>query len=230
MIDIHTHILPNIDDGCESVEEAVELLKEEYKYGVKKVILTPHYRKNEFDYTKQNLIDKFNNFVSQVKDISEIPSLYLGQEIFCESDIYNKIESNKIITLNNSKAILIEFSTVDDYDIADFVYNLKVMGYIPIIAHIERYKYLDEIKIANIKSDGGLIQVNAETLIGIRGLSAKKYALKLIKLGLVDFISSDMHYGRINTIKKAYKVVKRKFGSKKAEELFNLNAEKYIFN
>ena len=230
MVDIHSHILPMIDDGSTSALESISLLKEEYNKGVTDVIFTPHYRKGEFEYSKTEILEKFENFKKSIENEKDIPSIYIGQEVFCDDTIYSLIESKQIVALNNKDKILVEFNYTTTTDIADYVYNIKMYGYTPIVAHIERYSYIDKYAVIAIRENGGLIQVNANTIVGKLGKNAQVFVLRLIKDGLVDFVSSDIHYGRENLLLEAYNIVKKKFGEKVANNLFTENAQKYILN
>ena len=230
MIDIKTHILPFIDDGSNLLTKSIEMLKKAYELGITDVFLTPHYRPCEYEYSKKTLIEKYNDFLKSIKGIEEIPKIYLGQEIYCDYSIYNRIENNEIMPLGNGKSILVEFNDNEETDVADYVYNFNILGFTPIIAHVERYSYLDMQKIISIRKNGGLIQVNAHAVIGILGKHVQSYVLKLIKKGLVDFIASDYHYGSENYLKEAYNFIKKKFKSKVADTLFINNAKKYILN
>ena len=119
---------------------------------------------------------------------------------------------------------MLEFSTKNENDIAEAVYTCVEKGFIPIIAHIERYYYAN-IEIAKeIKELGGFIQVNAGSVCGKFG-PYKRKATALIKAGLVDFVASDVHFKRTNYMLKAYNVAVKKFGRETADKLFTENAK-----
>ena len=121
MVDIHTHILPNVDDGSKSIEISIELLKEEIKNGVKDIVLTPHQNENEMDNKK--LKELFLKFKDEVKDLGL--NLYLGSEIYYYKNLKNDIE--RITTMNDSKYILIEFSIkfISKFNICHIRYKAK---------------------------------------------------------------------------------------------------------
>lgn len=185
MIDIHTHILPNVDDGADSNELALYLLKQEIKEGVTKVILTPHQNKQSLD--KEGLTKKFNEFKELVKDLPL--ELYLGSEVYYYSGLKEDLDNNKILTLNDSKYVLVEFSTRVEYNIKDILYDLSIKGYKPIIAHIERYDYLTYDDYFEI-SKYALIQVNSKSFFQ---KNYKKICKFLLKNSLIDFVASDCH-------------------------------------
>ncbi len=229
MTDIHCHLLPSVDDGGYNLRQSLEKLKAMSLSGVSKVILTPHGFDGERKNTPEFLTERFNAFTAQVKNAGIDIKLYLGEEIAFDKSFYR--QKDGFLTLAESKALLVEFPTVLNYDIADDVYNLAAMGFKPIVAHVERYgvafngAYLEEIKSA-----GGFTQINADTVLKRRGESAYKKCVKFIKSGLIDFIASDTHKFRTPSLKDAELVVVKKCGEEAAADLFYRNAEKIIFN
>lgn len=225
MIDIHSHVLPFVDDGSNDNEKSLELLKTLVEQGVSKVICTPHYKRDIYELSTSLIKKRFNEFCALVKE-REIPiELYLGSEILCEQGVYDLIRENKVLSLNGSKYVLLEFDYFNYADIVDYAYNIKTMGYIPVIAHIERYSYLSAKRLIELREMGALIQVNSSSITGESGKEFMKKAFATIKAGFVDFIASDAHVGRNVSIQKAYKIIKRKFGTSVAEDLFINNAE-----
>ena len=219
MIDIHTHILYGVDDGSENLETSKLLIEEEIKNNVDIVILTPH--QNQESKNKDELINRFESFKKEFSDYNI--SFYLGSEIYYYSNMIDDLKDGKLLTINNSKYVLVEFSTEIETDITNIVYDLKINGYIPIIAHIERYPYLDLKSYDEIKKNGGLIQINSKSFE--RKIYNKKLKY-LLKKDLVDFISSDCHNAKRNCdFEYAKKYIAKKFKNK-YEKFFN---NKFIF-
>lgn len=219
MIDIHTHILYGVDDGSENLETSKLLIEEEIKNNVDIVILTPH--QNQESKNKDELINRFESFKKEFSDYNI--SFYLGSEIYYYSNMIDDLKDGKLLTINNSKYVLVEFSTEIETDITNIVYDLKINGYIPIIAHIERYPYLDLKSYDEIKKNGGLIQINSKSFE--RKIYNKKLKY-LLKKDLVDFISSDCHNAKRNCdFEYAKKYITKKFKNK-YEKFFN---NKFIF-
>lgn len=227
MIDIHTHILPFIDDGSPSDSISINMLEECAKQGITDIILTPHYR-NAFKLTPSETEKAFQKFNKKVLEQNLPINLYLGQEIFVEKDYKKVFKENKILTLNNTKFVLIEFDYFTDQDIVEVVYELKRKGFISIVAHIERYVSADLEVALEVKNLGGYIQVNAESIVGETKRFYKKFIKKLFKNGLVDFVSSDIHYDRMNYMSQARRYVEKKFGKQTAEDVFINNAKMII--
>ncbi|MBO5713527.1 MAG: hypothetical protein J6R88_04950 [Clostridia bacterium] len=228
MVDVHSHILPFVDDGCSTLEEALTLLGDHVAQGVKTFILTPHYRKEEYEPSVEELKRVFNDFEKAVAEKFPNVKLYLGEEIFCDMNVYSLLKEGKVIPIGNTNKVLLEFNYTAFTDIADFAYNVMYSGYTPIIAHIERYEYVKRIdQIVEMKENGALIQVNAESLLDP---VLRKRIFILIKNGLIDFISSDAHYSRKACAKEAYKIIAKKFSREIADNLFFKNAENLILN
>ena len=173
MIDIHTHILPNVDDGSKSLDISKKLIEEDIKYGVDTIILTPH--QNKLNLNKELIINEFNKFKNEVKDYNI--NIYLGSEIYYYDELLKDLDQNKIITMNKTNII-------------DSLYDIKLKGYKVIIAHIERYSYLSFHDIINIHKEGYLIQVNTKSF---ERKEHKKLIKFLLKNDLIDFISTDCH-------------------------------------
>ena len=228
IVDIHSHLMPNVDDGSPSLDLSLDFLKKQSEVGVKKVILTPHQKADIYNTPTSVLKESFLHFQSKAKE-SGIPiELYLGQEIYCDCDIYDNLKNNKILTLNDTKYLLLEFNYFVETDIADYVYNIKTLGYTPIIAHIERYTYLDWNTLYDLKLLGALLQVNASSITGESGCKIKKHIMHAIGKGMIDFVASDTHITRKTHLDKAYKIVSKTFGNKVADDLFYNNANNIL--
>lgn len=227
MIDIHAHVLPFVDDGSKSFAQSLEMLKQAVSQGVTDMVLTPHFDKN-YKTSKEQLTCTFKSLVSQVKDANININLYLGREIYVDCDVKKLIASDEVLTLNGTKFVLIEFDTNEDFDIAEAVYELTKTGYKPIVAHFERYDYADVSVAEEIKSLGGYIQVNSDSIIRKTKNKYLRKVKNLFKEGLVDFVATDVHEFRKNNIKKAEEYVTKKFGEKVARAVFFENARKII--
>jgi protein-tyrosine phosphatase len=228
MIDVHSHILQEIDDGCASIDRSIVLIKDELLNGVDKIFLTPHYNNGKEFNTIDKISEKYQKLLEKLKEENINVSLYLGQEYFVDDDFYKLLKEGNLVTLNKTKYVLVEFPYFDETDILDHIYKIISFGYIPIIAHIERYAYLDWNLLIELKMAGALMQVNASCIIGEYGRKMKKLALSAIKDGLVNFIASDIHDSRRNYMRKAYDKVAKKLGVDFAEKVFNKNAQNLI--
>lgn len=231
MIDIHTHILPCVDDGAQSMEEALELVKTAYSHGVTDIILTPHnMHKGQYDVHPTRLREIFEDLKKNVLE-HQIPiNLYLGNEIYLSSRIVERLQKGDSLTLNQTNYILFEFSMMKEYpDAEEVLYDIAAAGYKVILAHPERYDYCKTVDdILRYKKYGAQIQINASAITGLYGKKVQKVVFKLLKLDEVDYISSDTHAHRKYTFKEAYDIVKKKFGIEIAKKIFNENPKVLI--
>lgn len=222
MIDIHSHIIPNVDDGSDSLEKSLLLIEEEFKLGVTDVICTPHFRKGVFQPTVSEIKENFQLLSSANKTPV---NLYLGQEISVFSGMYSLVKSGELLTMNSKPYVLLEFPYAKCSNLTEMVYDAKYSGFTPIIAHIERYEYVKPTVIEKLKQIGAVIQVNADSLISKKLKRYGKRVKQYIKDGYVDIVASDIHATRQNYLKEAYLFVEKNFGEQTAQELFNENAK-----
>jgi protein-tyrosine phosphatase len=222
MIDIHTHLLPFVDDGVNDYNEAIEILIDLQHQGVEHLFVTPHYyRLRNYLSTYQENLVIFNQLKEMVEDKNLSIKLYLANEIKFSKDIFKEIESGLVHPLKD-QMYLIEFSVKSSaYEISEAVFNMVVKGYTPIIAHVERYLQLSKDDVFELKRLGALVQVNASSLLGKHGGKEKRYVKTLINQDLVDFIASDSHQLNANLMLDGYRYVEKKFSKDKADQLFN---------
>ena len=204
MIDIHTHILPEIDDGAESLEEAYEMALMAVRSGVKALVATPH-SNQEFgilDYEKKRQEKAFLE-LEQVLFKENVPlKLYRGMEIWGSVDIAEKIKSGKLITLNQTPYVLIECGFDEEpWWIEAMAEELKGIGLIPILAHPERYFCVQEDPnlLYEWRAQGVRTQMNKGSILGRFGREVERTAEILLKNRLFTCIASDAHHADIRT-------------------------------
>ena len=234
MIDFHSHIIPNIDDGSSSLEESINLIKEAEKAGFTAIISTSHYIEGYYDYNQEERKKYLENLYNAENNDKNV-KLYLGSEIYITEDMFELIEQEKASTINNSRYILFELPMNSKTFLAkEIVYRAIEKGYLPIIAHPERYTYVQEdINYARELSNmGALFQSNYGSIIGMYGNHAKKTIYKLLEDDLIQFLGSDVHReGQIyNKVPKILKKLEKVISKKKIEELTQINAEKVLNN
>lgn len=234
MIDIHSHIIPGLDDGAKDLDTALEMLEIAYNNGTSDVILTPHYI---HDATFENNCTEIKKSFKELKEAAVKHGinlkLHLGSEIFICPELPTLLDEKKVLTLNNSSYVLVEIPmlSIAEYT-EDVLFNLKLKGYNPIIAHPERCsetaKSFDFIK--RLIDKGIYMQVNSSSIKGLFGKRIMNISLKLLQQGLVHFIASDAHTtgGRSPKLIKAYDIVAAKMGSHVAQKLFIENPQRVI--
>jgi protein-tyrosine phosphatase len=233
--DIHSHILPDIDDGCSSIQQALELLDSAARNSVENIIITPHFN------CESNPLKK-NDFLNRIKDLdgaAEKEGLsiktYPGAEVRISHRIVEFIEdSGYIVTLaGKNKYMLFELPlSHEPYRLDDILFEIKLRKIIPILAHPERYDYLEgKIRyLKKIHDEGLLMQVNNSSLIKGWTYPAYRRAVKMLKSGIVDFIGSDCHYmkGRFSNFIDAYKKLVSIMGRKEADVIAETNPNKIL--
>ena len=211
MIDIHTHVIPNVDDGSPDLETSLAMIRHEIDIGVTEIICTPHHIYHRYEKTVEEITKQFT-FLKEAVEKENLPiKLYLGQEI-CYShreDQIKMLKEGKLLTLNNTNRILLEFSfTREPEDLLDVLYNFSIHGYEVIIAHIERYEWMTYDKVLSIRNEGAKIQINSNSYLGLTTWKEKRFVKKLLKKDLVDYVASDTHSFRPSTLDKSYKKIK----------------------
>lgn len=197
MIDLHNHILVNLDDGPKNEEEAIRLLKQAVEEGVTGIIATPHHLNPMFNNEKQVVLEK----IKELKNLEEIKKLnidiYPAQEIRLSDQILPQLKEGKALSLNFSKYILIELPSneVPHYT-KNILFELQSLGYVPVIAHPERNKVISQNLdvLYDLVNNGALSQLTSSSLNGDLGKKIQKNSIQMIENNLVHFIASDAHH------------------------------------
>jgi len=192
MIDLHTHLLPGIDDGSPSLEETIKLLKKAESVGVTDLMLTSHYAKfRHYLATIETTQALFDEVKAKAKEEGITINLHLGSEIDYDEDLIYYLDEKQARTLGDSHYVLLDFG-FKKYDIDDIIYELVVRGYKPIIAHPERYRYIQGVEDYKAwRKTGALLQVNASSLFSKH--HSKRQVKLMLKHELIDLVSSDVH-------------------------------------
>ena len=227
MIDVHCHILPDVDDGSECMQESINMAMIAKEQGIDKIIATPHYHP-EFKYLKGEELNKVcEEFKKQLKENNIDIEIYLGNEIYFTYDLIEKISELDFYCLNKSKYILIEFPPNNcPLNLCNIVYELKQKGFIPVLAHVERYIIYDCIKT------GAIIQINSSSLIGKQGKEIQRFCNLLIGRNMVHLVATDAHGSqrRRPMMKDAYQYIEKKYSKEIADNLFINNAQCILDN
>lgn len=192
--DIHSHLLPGIDDGAQNLKESLDLIKQFHLLGYSKLITTPHIISDSYPNTQDIISEKLYTVQNALKIENININIEAGAEYYVDMSFLNAIEDENLITFMQHY-VLFETSYQNKPIMLETVIgNLLKKGYIPVLAHPERYVYLhnDIEKYKRLKALGVLFQINAKSFYD-KSKPSYKIALKLIKLGLVDFLGSDAH-------------------------------------
>lgn len=235
MIDIHSHIVFDVDDGPNTIEDSRALLEESYRQGVRTIVSTSHRRKGMFETPEEKIAANFKQVQELAKEIADDLTILYGAEIYYTSDVLEKLEQGRIPKLGGTTYALIEFSMSTPYkEIHSALSNVLRLGLTPVVAHIERYHCLenDEKRVRELINMGCYTQINSSSvlkpkLFGDKYKFMKKRAQFFLEHDLVHFVASDMHnlVSRPPYLKEAYDIIAKKYGESYAERLFRKNQE-----
>ena len=196
LFDMHSHMLCNVDDGAKTPDIMFAMLEAAYEDGVRALCLTPHYSPYLFGDTFSKSESSFALLSDYVAKNHPDMRLFLGHELGYHHGCITALENGKCRTVAGSRYVLVDFpEKVNFFELSNAMKQLRSMGFQPILAHAERYRCLSS-KFDWIRSfveDGGVVQINASSVMGSWGLLAKMQWKKLLRLGLVHLICSDAH-------------------------------------
>lgn len=234
-IDIHSHILPGLDDGSRSMRQSLEMLRIAEEEGIDLIIATPH-----------NMPGKGQPSLQRVRECAErlqyeanlegiqIP-IVIGTEYYFRGEVLEILDDEAGITMNGSEFVLVEFEPmVEKIYFRNAMRDILATGHRPIVAHVERYAKImkDKPLLNDLKKMGALIQVNASSVIGENGRLAKKDVKWMLKQGIVDFVATDAHSNgrRAPFMKKCARYLYKKYNTEYVNDLLYGNAQNYLLN
>lgn len=228
MIDIHNHIIYGVDDGSRSLDESLKMVELFMANGFDEIIATSHYDPSRYMVKKEDILEKSSILNDEIKKRSLDFKIYPGHEIQVDPKILNKIRDGKLLTLNNSRYVLCELSFVNKpLFLRDLIYNLSLEGFVPIIAHAERYPYVEAHTsfLYEFIKMGALVQINFSSMN-----SHRKTTQRLLKKNMVHFIGTDSHQSewRSPNIQNEKREIIEIIGQEKFDELTLINPKKVI--
>ena len=194
--DIHSHVLPGVDDGAADITETLAMLKEAYGQGIRTIFATPHYIPGRKKKSAEELRRIHAEVCEAAKENMPDLKIFLGNEIYCKEGVLNSILEGRALTLADTKYVLLEFSTSISYkELFGYIKAISGKHYRPIIAHAERYGclYRKEELIRELIDAGAYIQMNTESLPGGSFNRQAAYCRSLLEKGYVHFLGTDCH-------------------------------------
>ena len=191
-VDIHSHILPGIDDGSKDVEESISLISQMKEIGFSKIIGTPHTYQGLYDNTNESIKGSYNLLKKGLKANIEID---YASEYMIDGSLLKRIEEKSLLTLKDNH-VLVEMSFISaPNDLYKILFQLQLNGYIPVLAHPERYSFLFRTfeEYNKLKKVGCKFQINLLSTTGYYGKDITNISDKLLKNNLIDFVGSDIH-------------------------------------
>jgi tyrosine-protein phosphatase YwqE len=194
-VDIHSHLIPGIDDGAPTMDHSIGMIRKFQELGYHKLIMTPHVMSGVYDNSSETIRTAFDELKATIQSLGINMELEVSAEYFLDETLFERIISKDFIPFNGNH-VLFELSfRHEPQQLEDFVFLLCSSGYQPVIAHFERYPYYhDSIEMAKrLKELGCMIQVNLNSFTGHYGPGVKKQAQRLLKANLIDIAGSDCH-------------------------------------
>jgi len=194
--DMHSHLIPGIDDGAKTVEDSVELIRHLHSLGYTKLITTPHVMSDYFQNTPETILGGLEIVRAALKENNIPVEISAAAEYYIDDGFIRKLEEEKLLTFGDNY-LLVEVSYINPPDnVRDILFRAQVLGYKPILAHPERYPFwyrsLDEYQ--RFFDMGIILQLNLNSLSGYYGPDAKRIAEKLIEMEIVQALGTDMHH------------------------------------
>jgi tyrosine-protein phosphatase YwqE len=195
-VDMHSHVLPGIDDGAQTVEESIVLIQKMMDLGIKKIIATPHVMADLYQNTSETINASLELLKAKLAEERMDIDISAAAEHMFDELFEKRIDEGTLLTMGENY-VLFELSFVSKPPhLIDMIKKMRAKGYQPILAHPERYQYLTMDEYVEIREWGSLLQLNTNSICGYYGQASKKIAEQLIDAQLIDFISSDMHHPR----------------------------------
>ena len=235
MIDFHTHILPNIDDGSRSIEETFNLIKEAKNVGFEAIISTSHYIEEYYETNAPEREVWINAIYENLQAKNIDINLYLGNEIYLSENIIKLLEEGKASTINDTSYVLFEMPlNAEPMNLYDVIYEMMQYKLVPILAHPERYSFVQKEPelIYDLIEKGILMQANFGSILGIYGEKAQMIVRKFFESNMIHFLGTDVH--RQNSIypkvPEALVEITKIIGDEKVKELTKINPRLVLHN
>ena len=234
-IDIHCHIMPGVDDGSPDLATSLEMLRIADKNGITHIILTPHHKPMHHNISPEHNVAYRKKLQEAATEAGIKAKLFSGNEIYYSDETMEELIDGRICSLAGSDYVLVEFHPTNPFKaIQNAAGRVQAAGYIPIIAHVERYSDIvsHPARVRDLIQMGCFIQVNASSVMGKYGFGISHFTKKLLKEELVHFIASDAHDTgrRAPHLLDCRNYVERKFGEDYGKKLFFTNPANVIRN
>lgn len=216
--DIHCHTLWGVDDGAKDAESMQKMLDAQYEEGVRYLCFTPHYHPGYYGHNEERAERAFAEAVSYCEKYPDL-RLLLANELHYAPECLSWIKGKTCRRLGQTRCVLIDFRENEDEEaIVHGLSRLVNAGYVPILAHAERYLHLNVATVGLLKQDGVLVQVNAASCLGGFGIRARAQARRMLAKRMVDFVSSDAHNltSRPPQLQRGYQYIAKKYGAEYA--------------
>ncbi|MBD7970560.1 tyrosine-protein phosphatase [Paenibacillus gallinarum] len=234
MIDIHSHILPYMDDGAKDWNMAISMAKQAYADGIRNIVATPHHRNGRYMNESFKVLEIVELLNSKLRELDLDITVFPGQEIRIHDDLLHHLEDGEIQLLHGSRYMLLELPSSNiPSTVEDVIYELSLMNIQVIIAHPERNAEIatNPDRLERLIEFGALAQLTAQSVTGEKGGKLQRLSLDLCKRSLIHFIATDAHdlVSRPFQLSRSYQVIEKKLGSEMVN-YFKDNAKRLVGN
>ncbi|MBO5478084.1 MAG: hypothetical protein J6A15_10110 [Clostridia bacterium] len=236
MIDMHCHIVPYTDDGAKDTQTSIEMGRKAESLGYKSILATSHYIVHDNELVNREFVSNIDK-LNELYEIEKIDlKVYPANEVFFTNDIVELIQNKKVCTLANSRYVLIElplFNKIIPMNVYDEFNKLQDAGYIPVLAHPERYDFVTENieTLVTLIESGVLLQANIASISGKYGSQAKKNLKKMLKRNMVHFLGTDSHTTSVYEIyEKCMKKIKKLVNDEERFEKILIENPNHVVN
>lgn len=232
MIDIHTHILPGMDDGAQTMDDAIAMAKAAADEGITTIIATPHHQNGNYDNPKSSILALAAELNDELKQRGIALTVLPGQEVRLHGDLLDGVVRHEVMALADTPYILIEFPPDHVPRYAEqLLFDVQLKGLMPIIAHPERNAEIIENpdQLYQLIKHGAFAQLTASSITGHFGKKIKTFSFQLIEANLAHFIASDAHNLKTRPfrLRQAYSAIRKEYGANMVY-YFQENAELLI--
>lgn len=204
--DIHSHLVPAIDDGSKSIEDSLKMIAELNQLGYRKLITTPHIMGDAYRNTPETILGGLSDVQKALKSDNSAVEMAAAAEYYLDADFEKKLDNEKLLTFGKNY-LLFEVSYMNPPDnLYHIIFKMQLQGYKPVLAHPERYNFWhpEFEKYEGFIDKGVLLQLNINSLTGYYSMATKKIAEEMIERKMISFLGTDCHHeGHINLIKQA---------------------------
>lgn len=237
IFDIHSHILPGLDDGAKDQAESLRMLRMAQEQGIRKIIATPHWSRRYQCYSPDEVKEKCCELERCARERKIVDSgfhIYAGQEFFYSEEMADKHRNGKVLCLADSRFVLVEFFPGISWSaLSRGIRELSMLSYQPIVAHMERYSALREAdRVEELIEAGALMQMNYGSVDGAWYEKDSRWCRKMLKSGNVHFMGTDMHNttSRSPRIKETLRWMRGHLDQDYVEDICCRNAERIVTN
>ena len=207
--DIHSHLLPDLDDGVSSFEESEKLIRQFISLGYTKLITTPHIMSDFYRNEPEQIQERLNSLKQLLTDHGIEVTVDAAAEYYLDEVLVGKVKNKEPLLTFGSSYLLFETNFLTEpFQLNEFIFSVTTQGYKPVLAHPERYQYLinNFEKVEDLRNRGVLFQINIPSIVGVYSKPTQKLAINLIEKGWVEFLGSDCHNQmQMDILKSAHK-------------------------